>query len=97
MGKTEGDVLIGRAEQTAEQDEQEEEQPGNDIGHHEAAADGAHEAEEIDGCLVRQEADQEEGEVSAQQAQADWTTMACPDVLQIHIIGCVIHNDTRTP
>ena len=71
QGQSGGKLLIGRAEQTAEQDEQEEEQPGNDIGHHEAAADGAHEAEEVDGRLVRQEADQEEGEVSAQQAQAN--------------------------
>lgn len=57
---------MDRALQTAEQDEQKEEQPGDDVGHDEAAADGAHEAKEVDGGLVRQEADQEEGEVPAQ-------------------------------
>ena len=62
---------MGRAEQTAEQDEQEEEQPRDDIGHNKTAADSAHEAEEVDGRLVRQETDQEEGEVPTQQAQAD--------------------------
>ena len=68
-------MLIGGGEPTAEQDEQEEEQPGNDVGHNEAAADGAHEAEEGNGCLMRQEADQEEGEVPAKRAQADWQSM----------------------
>ena len=61
---------MDRAGQTAEQDEQKEEQPGDDVGHDEAAADGAHKAEEVDGRLVRQEADQEEGEVPMHQAQA---------------------------
>ena len=71
MGNQKVRCSWARAERTAEQDEQEEEQPGDDVGDDKAAADGAHEAEEVDGRLVRQEADEEEGEVPAQPAQAD--------------------------
>ena len=50
---------------TAEQDEQQEDEPGHGVGDDEAAPDGAHAAEEVDGHLVRQEADQPEAKVPA--------------------------------
>lgn len=50
---------------TAEEDEQEEDEPRHGVGHDEAAPNGAHAAEEVDGNLVRQEADQPEAEIPA--------------------------------
>ena len=52
---------------TAEEDEEEEDEPGHGVGHDEAAPDGAHAAEQVDGRLVRQEADQPEAEVPARR------------------------------
>lgn len=42
---------------TGEEDQQQEEQPRNGVGHNEAAPNSAHSAEQVDGELMRQEAD----------------------------------------
>lgn len=65
-------------DEAGEEDEEQEEQPRDGVGHDQGATDGAHEPEQADGHLVAQEVEQPEGEVPAWVARIPiLTVMPC--------------------